>query len=162
MKTTKLIIFGAMALAMASCSASKDAKADSADSSEATFVAQPYSGSIAGEWRVTDIELYDSLSIKPAELFPDEPATVMFTDSTYHFQTNCNLVQGNYTQRGDTISFSPAMSTRMACPDMSVENALIELLPQLTGIGAENDSTLRIIAANPSAYMVLQRISDVE
>lgn len=151
-------MLGAAALALASCSTSKENTSDNEESADAVFVAQPYSGSLAGEWRVTDIEMYDTLSLKPAEINPEEPTTVMFTDSTYHFQTNCNLVQGDYTQTGDSISFAPAMSTRMACPDMRIETAINELLPQLTGIGAENDSTLRFVATNPSAYMVIQRI----
>lgn len=158
MKTTKLFLLGAVALAVTSCSTSKVNTSETEESSDATFVAQPYSGSFVGEWRVLDIEMYDTLTIKPAELFPEEPTTVMFTDSTYHFQTNCNLVQGDYTQTGDTITFSPGMSTRMACPDMRIETAINEILPQLTGIGAENDSTLRFIAKNPSAYMVIQKI----
>lgn len=158
MKTTRLFIFGAMALAMASCSTSKDNNTEADESTETTFVAVPYTGSIAGEWKVTDIEMYDTLSLKPAEINPEEPTTVMFTDSTYHFRTNCNLVQGNYTQSGDTITFSNGLSTRMACRDMRIEDTLNKLLPQLTTIGAENDSTLRFIADNPSAYIVVTKM----
>lgn len=100
------------------------------------------------------------MAIRPAETTPDEPTTVMFTDSTYHFQTNCNLVQGDYSRKGDSIKFSNGLSTRMACPNMQVEDALNVLLPQISSIGAENDSTLRFIADNPSAYMVIQKIKN--
>lgn len=153
MKTTNLFILAAMALAAVSCSTNKENASEADEATGATRV----TANITGEWRIADIEMYDTLSIKPAEITPDEPQTAMFTDSTYHIQTNCNLVQGDYKQYGDSISFAPGLSTRMACPNMSVEDALNQLLPQLTTVYMENDSTLRIAAANPSAYIILTK-----
>ena len=34
----------------------------------------------------------------------------------------CNSMGGAYTQTGGTLSVGPVMATRMACPDMSLEN----------------------------------------
>lgn len=158
MKAKNLFILSAIALMAASCSTGKDNNTATDDAAEEAFASTPYTGSIAGEWKIMDIEMYDTLSIDPAEITPDQPQTVMFTDSTYHFQTNCNLVQGDYTRNGDSISFAPGLATRMACPDMRVENALTQLLPQLTGIGMDNDSTLRLTAGNPSAYILLKKL----
>lgn len=158
MKARNILILGALAMAIASCSATKESSSE--ESAEAAIVSGPYSGSIAGNWDINEIVLNDSTSIKPFELNSDEPQTVMFTDSTYHFQTNCNLVQGNYTHVGDSISFSQGMSTRMACPDMSVENALVQILPQLKGLAMDNDSILRLSAEGPSTYILLKKINE--
>lgn len=158
MKTTKFLMLAALAIAAASCTANKETNAAADESTGATKITAPYSGSISGEWRIMEIEMNDSVSIKPAEVTPDGPQTVMFTDSTYHFQTNCNLVQGDYRQSGDSISFEAGLSTRMACPDMSVEDALNQLLPQLTGLSMDNDSTLRISAENKASYILLGKM----
>lgn len=139
MKALNLTILAAAALGVAACSSPKASE------------------SIAGNYRIAQIELNDTISLRPAEITPDEPQTVMFTDSTYHFHTNCNLVQGDYTLTGDSISFGMGLSTRMACPDMQVEDALTQLLPQLTSISQPNDSTLRISADNPSVYILLNK-----
>lgn len=161
MKTMKLSIlfsFAVISLALVSCVSNKENKVEQSDAATgATFVSTPYTGSIAGEWSIDRIELYDTLTINSADVESDEPLAAMFTDSTYHFRTNCNLVQGDYTKAGDTISFAPGFSTRMACPDMTVETALIQLLPQLTTVSMDNDSTLRFSSANPSAYILLRR-----
>lgn len=114
--------------------------------------------SIAGEWMIDDISVTDSISIIPSDITSDEPQTVMFTDSTYHFRTNCNMVQGEYAVNGDSISFAPGLSTRMACPDMRVEDALAVILPEINTMSMDNDSTLRLATSNPSSYILLQKI----
>lgn len=160
MKTVKIFAAALIALGVASCSTGKES--GSADSTETAFVSVPFTGDLNGEWLIDEINIYDTLSLKPAEISPDELQTVTFTDSTYHFQTNCNLVQGEYTQNGDTISFGMGLSTRMACPDMRIEDAINQLLPQLEGIGMDNDSTIRIVAKNPSAYILLRKVATME
>lgn len=156
MKKSLLIVLAAAALGAASCSTGKES--NTVETAETEYVSTPYSGSLAGEWLIEDIVIYDTLSIKPSEIESDEAQTAMFTDSTYHFKTNCNLVQGDYVQSGDSISFSAGMSTRMACPDMSVEDALVQILPQINGVAMDNDSILRLYAGNPSAYILLKKM----
>lgn len=162
MKTSKLIMAGAALMALAACTTTRENNTEAAaETAEQTVPAStPYSGSIVGEWQLTDIEMSDSLSIKPADIDPEQPMMVMFTDSTYHFQTNCNMVQGEYTRTGDNISFGMGLSTRMACPDMSVEDALGQLLPRLALTSMDNDTTLRVSAENPSAYILLTKVQE--
>ena len=42
---------------------------------------------------------------------------------------------GHYDLDGQTFTFGPAASTRMACPDNAVERALQELLPRVASFG---------------------------
>lgn len=156
MKLKFLMILAAAGL-MTACSTGKgDMKTDTAD---AEIASEPYSGSIAGQWLIENIEMNDSVSLKPQTSESENQQTITFTDSAYNIQTNCNLMQGEYTQTGDSISFGMGLSTRMACPDMSVEMALTELLPQLSSISMDNDSTLRLSSANPSNFVLLKKMS---
>jgi|ADGO01.1.fsa_nt_gi heat shock protein HslJ len=40
----------------------------------------------------------------------------------------CNRISSTYEQEGATISFGDVIATRMFCPDMAVENALLQAL----------------------------------
>lgn len=155
MKIKKILMLAAIATAVASCS-TNNSNSSAENTGDLEFT--PYSGSITGDWEIKEIAMNDSLTICPAEISPDEAQMVMFTDSTYHFQTNCNLVQGDYSKDGDNISFTPGLSTRMACSDMSVEDALNQLLPRLSTVTIDNDSILCIIAENQTSYILLQKI----
>lgn len=149
----------AFGLALTACSTEKKAETDYDDVAEAAISSQPYSENIVGQWKLSGIQLGDTLSINPDTIETDEPQAVMFTDSTYHFRTNCNLVQGDYTQTGDSISFSPGLSTRMACRNMQVEDALTKMLPTLSRITLDNDSTLRVSSSDSASFILLSKLS---
>lgn len=158
MKLKLLSIFAIAAAALASCSTSKDNQV--AQSDELTIVSTPYEGSLNGQWLINQIEMNDTISIRPVDVDSLDAQTVMFTDSTYHIQTNCNLMQGYYTRQNDSISFGMGLTTRMMCRDMRVEDALTQLLPQLTTLSLDNDSVLRISADSSSDYILLQKVQE--
>ncbi len=59
----------------------------------------------------------------------------------------CNRYAGPYTISGDSISFGPAISTKMACSEgMDVETNYLGALPQVVRF-ALSDSTLTLFAA---------------
>lgn len=51
----------------------------------------------------------------------------------FHGKGGCNNISGGYTTAGDKITFSQAMSTRMACPDTDVMRREADFLKQLGG-----------------------------
>lgn len=62
------------------------------------------------------------------------PLTITFDDSTktiYGF-SGCNRYNARYTLSADTVTFGPAMSTRMACEGSdSLERAFLQTLSQM-------------------------------
>ena len=60
----------------------------------------------------------------------------------------CNRYSGPYTLSGASLSFGPAISTKMACNEgMDVEMAYLSMLPNVTSFQA-TDSTLVLTGAN--------------
>lgn len=157
MKTKFLSLFAVAAL-VASCSTGKTA--ETSDSTDAASDAQAVN--VVGQWQLEDIVASDSLSVKPSEVESGDPQVIMFTDSTYHVQTNCNIVQGEYTQTGDSIKFGLGLSTKMACPDTRVEDILVQVLPQIATVSAENDSVVKLSSDNSSAYILLKKYVETE
>lgn len=90
---------------------------------------------LAGEWQVT------ALGECPIETGDDTPYTITFfpEDSTFSMTTDCNNVGGNFSGRFVDIRFDGLRSTRMACPDMTIERAAIELLPTVTSFSLLGD-----------------------
>lgn len=68
---------------------------------------------------------------------PDEPLTVVFqnSDSSFVATTGCNNIAGKYDAAYTSVKFDNMMNTRMMCPDMFVEQSLIQILPNITTFG---------------------------
>ena len=68
----------------------------------------------------------------------------------------CNRYSGPYTRRGDSLTFGPAMMTRMACREgMDVEKRYGEMLPRVARFEARDSSlTLRDGAGRQLARFV--------
>ena len=59
----------------------------------------------------------------------------------------CNRYSASYSLRGDSLSFGPGMSTKMACPDgMDLEDAWLKTLPNVVTFAA-TETTLTLNAA---------------
>lgn len=70
----------------------------------------------------------------------------------------CNRMNGSYTIEEDIkITFGPMMATKMACPDMSVEDKLAQVLQQADNFYLSND-TLKLHKAKmaPLAMFVAE------
>lgn len=146
----KKTIFCAIALAcmcLGACS-KKENTAAVADAESTDQTTTPVTNApILGEWRVTAITFADGTSIIPAQVDSLVPTSILFEpDSTFGVATNCNSLGGTYILRGDSITFSNMFGTRMACPDMSIEEALNAILPAVTTVTVGTDSTAALNA----------------
>ncbi len=155
----KAILFAACAGAalVCSCSGSKQQVGAAAVEEVITEVVTPAPAEIMnGGFRVENVVVNDSLSASPAKETPDEPTYANFTGNQYAFKTNCNIIQGGYTLSGDSITLNPGLSTRMACPNMKVEDLLSMIIPQITTVSVENDSTVRLNTSS-NGYILMVR-----
>ena len=114
---------------------------------------------ISGQWRLENIVASDSDYVRPSEVTPDEEQYVVFTDSTYSFQTNCNTIFGNYTISGDSIKFGDGGMTRMACPNTDSEQILVRVIPDIQTYEIQNDSVIRLNGKTPAECILLVRQS---
>lgn len=153
----KPILFAACAGAalICSCSGSKQQVEGEAVEEVTAEIVAP-AEIMQGGFRVENVVVNDTLSARPATETPDELTYVNFADGHYAFKTNCNLIQGDYTFSGDSITLQPGLTTRMACPNMKVEDLLLQVIPQVNTVSVENDSTVRLNTSTP-AYILLVR-----
>lgn len=63
-----------------------------------------------------------------AEPTPDGDVTVRFTSTGVSGQGPCNIFGGPFLEDGASIAIGPLESTRMACPDLELENQLLSEL----------------------------------
>jgi heat shock protein HslJ len=79
-----------------------------------------------------------------------KPATLRFDTTEHRASGNagCNRYSASYRLSGDSLSFGPAMSTKMACADgMELESAWLGAIAQLVTWSA-TDSTLTLNGAD--------------
>ena len=89
---------------------------------------------LRGDWNIREI------NGAPTDSLPGAPYVFTFGGNpddanSYSATTDCNNLMGHYDLDGQTFTFGPAASTRMACPDNAVERALQELLPRVASFG---------------------------
>ncbi len=112
-----------------------------------------------GQWKIECIKLNDSVIVRPAAEKESVCQYFTFTDSTYHIMTNCNAINGSYSMNGNSIVIGDGAMTELACDNMETEDALRAILPDITTVEAENDSTIRLNSSTTPAYIVLNRIT---
>lgn len=150
----------AAALAFSACSSNNTNKPGTGDvENDSTEIIVGKAPSIIGQWQIENIVLSDSENIRPAEKDSEETQNFKFdNDGTVSITTNCNTVNGAYVLNGDSISFSKLRSTRMACPDMSVEESVQKLLPEVKTLDWTSDSIVRLNTDTPSRYIILKQM----
>ena len=82
----------------------------------------------------------------------------------------CNRYNASYSLRGDSLSFGPGMSTKMACPDgMELEEAWLKALPRVVTFAATETNPRRWVEgpctqcdAPPSYRQLLGRVTAVD
>jgi len=150
-----LSIAAAAALMLASCTGKTNNAEQTATQCDETAACTT---SIVGKWCIDNIVLNDTLSVRPADVDSAQCQYITFAiDSTYSIKTNCNIINGNYTANGDSLSFGMGMMTRMACPDMRSEDYLSQILPNVRVADFENDSIVRLNTEDPAQYIVLRK-----
>lgn len=79
-------------------------------------------------WKLVEI---NGKGVTPSDT--DREAHLVFKafDNRFHGSTGCNSFFGQYEMKdGQQVAFSQAGSTRMMCPDMSVEDQMLKLFGQ--------------------------------
>ena len=79
---------------------------------------------LINEWTVIKIKGLKQLSNSPTMTFEKEDAKVAGF-------AGCNNYFSTYTVTGNTLTLGPAGATRMLCPDMSVEDVFLKILPNI-------------------------------
>lgn len=152
----KSLIATAMASAVIAtgCSGKKENVADAAGKTLSETTA---ASDIRGRWYIENIVFNDSDYVRPEEAVPGVRQYISFEDSTYFIQTNCNTISGTYTIKGDSIALGDGAMTEMACDDMSVEDALRRILPDISTIDVQNDSVVRLNGSTPAECILLRK-----
>ena len=156
--TRKSILSVATALTIltASCGSNKENK-ETADIQQQETVANV---DVRGQWYLENIVFSDSDYVRPAEEVPGRRQYIIFEDSTYFIQTNCNTFSGTYTIKGDSITLGDGAKTEMACDNMSTEDAIRRILLNIATVYIENDSIARLDSRNPSEYILLRKATE--
>lgn len=160
MKKTFLFAAFAAAMVLASCGSHgsqkpEDAAADSlsADTAQVT--------DITGQWYIKEVAEGDSLHVRPSDIAPDVRQYITFNENgTLDIKTNCNMMNGRYDIKGDSLTVSRLAQTEMACDNMEVERLLQKILPRVCAYEMVSDSILRLAAATPKGYVVLRKATE--
>ena len=153
--TRKLILSVATALTIltASCGGNKENK-ETVDNQQQNNVANV---DVRGQWYLESIVFSDSDYVRPSDEVPGVRQYIVFEDSTYFIQTNCNTFSGSYTVIGDSITLGDGTMTEMACDNMATEDAIRRILPNIATVYIQNDSITRLDSRNPSEYILLRK-----
>lgn len=157
-KTFLFAAFAAMALASCGSHGSQkpeDAAADllSADTAQAI--------AITGQWYIKEVADGDSLHVRPSDIAPDVRQYITFNeDGTLDIKTNCNMMNGRYDIKGDSLTVGHLARTEVRCDNMEVELLLQRILPSVCAYDVESDSILRLTAVTPERYVVLRKATE--
>ena len=110
---------------------------------------------IAGEWDVM------SLNGKVVSV-PDTDRPYMgfnLQEGMVSGSTGCNRMMGAVTvdRKLGSLSFGPISGTRMACPDMSLEQAIFQAMEKARGYAFLPDGSLSLLDETGGELMVLRR-----
>ena len=154
-----LFITSALTAALLTSCSGSNKKADDSSSvvSEAPV---EHNVDLKGRWTIECIVFNDSLTVTPSSEVPGVAQYAVFEDGSFSFNTNCNSIQGEYQLKGDSILIPVSLSTEMACDNMATEDAIRKILPGISTVSMENDSTVRLVASSPAGYILLRRADD--
>ncbi|MCZ2394462.1 MAG: META domain-containing protein [Chitinophagales bacterium] len=89
---------------------------------------------------------------KPIAEYGEQMKKPIFTfdskENRFHGNAGCNILNGSYKLReGGRVEFGTAMSTMMACPNMTLEGIVSEVLPTLDTYIVYNGSEMVLTKA---------------
>ena len=127
-------------------------------SNKANGAASAFGGpEFQGTWVIKNIVAEDGQSVNPAGENPPIEATITFENGAYRIATGCNAVQGSYTLgKNGALTMHDGLSTKMACPNMKVEDMACRVLPLIKWAQYENPRALRLTTGT-KAYIALTR-----
>lgn len=112
---------------------------------------------LAGEWHVLQLGDIDLTANT------EEDYTIAFNaeDSTFSMTTGCNNVSGNFFGTFVDVKFDNLRSTRMACPDMTVEQTASQVLPTINSFAEfDNSDSYGFYDANGNLVMTIASIPE--
>ena len=154
------IIAAVLLLALVSCS---DNKANNArDKESRAGVAKTETPSIEGCWVIENVVVSDSVYAMPVEETPGVRQYATFkSDSSFTFNTNCNIITGSYSQNGTAFTIGNDMGyTEMACDNTRVEELVKQVLPEIVSLDFQNDSIVRLGATAGPKCIVLRKAQE--
>ncbi|MBO4995064.1 MAG: META domain-containing protein [Muribaculaceae bacterium] len=154
MNKLSLLALSAASL-LASCTSNKQTESTEVESTDTIAAVD-----LNGQWYMERIAINDSVFVNPSEVVPDVKQYIIFDDSTYCVQTNCNSISGAYIQKGDSITLCDGAMTEMACENMATEDMLRKVIPAIATVTVENDSTITLNAAQTSEQIVLRKATE--
>jgi len=99
-----------------------------------SFVSCKESVDVSGEWKIVEV---DGVAV-----VADEMPTINFAKGSYHAFTGINIVNGNYSVKGNTVTIKDGMMTKMAGPQdlMMLEDKIVETLTDHLTVAADGDT----------------------
>ena len=70
---------------------------------------------------------------------PDRYTLTLSDDGSFQANADCNTVGGTYVTDGDEITLSPGPSTLAACPEGSLADRFVSLLPTVSTFSVDED-----------------------
>lgn len=117
----------------------------------------PSAEALCGEWY---IGAYRNNGSGSMQNIADSRYSAAFTeDSTFFCATDCNSLHSTCLVNGDSLRFGPVASTRMACPDMEVEQNIGALLNDVRTFTIQ-DTTLCLKDNRQQTLIILYRIQN--
>lgn len=114
--------------------------------------------SVKGKWLIENVVVDDTLCLRSS----DKRCYFNFhDDGTFGISTNCNSSGGEYRICGDSISFTNVCWTEMACDDMTMEDMLKKVIPNVCVIDISNDSIAQLNTNTaPRSCIIIKKSSD--
>lgn len=109
--------------------------------------------SLSGQWKINEVKGND-LTTDTVNVY-----TVTFdpADSTFIAATGCNNISGHFAGEYVDIAFSNMQSTLMACPDMTVEQMLSQVLPTIKSFGELQQDNIGFYDGDNDLVLILSR-----
>lgn len=153
MKNNYLLIAGILSAALLTAACADNKKTPHVATGARETVQNSADANLTGQWYIEKIVLNDSVIPLPDGM----KQYFLFTDSAYSVMTNCNSMSGALSINGDSIRMADAMMTELACDDMSTEDALRQIVPEIATYKLESDSTLTLCGKTGNDYVSLRK-----
>lgn len=108
--------------------------------------AEPGAGLTGVTWRWTGLAVPAGMKDTPTN--PSEYTVLFNADGTLGFRADCNSGSGGYTLNGNNISIQLGVMTQVQCPEGSLSNEFLTLLPQATTYSVQGNSLSLFLNAN--------------
>lgn len=114
---------------------------------------------LAGRYDIVTVALNDSTFVNAVDVAEEgQPIQMVFTDTTYSARTNCNTIFGDYTGEGTKVTLKDGGMTRMMCPNTTMEELMVTILPQITDVEFVSDTVVNLTSANSPARITLRPV----